>query len=305
MRDGRSCLPDRRVAIIGAGVVGTALGAALFRCGYSISGVADVKPDAAERAAERAGGTVFSSDPIEVSKDASCVLITTPDDAISHICEAIGAGGGFSDGDVVLHCSGALSSEALASARACGASVASMHPMGVFTDVETAGERLSQLSFGIEGDASAVEVAESIVASLGGHPFRVPREQKILAHIAACFVANYTVTLADIAVQLLRHVEMSGEEAMHVLLPLLRGAVRAVEKQGLPGALSGPIARGDVATVEQHVQAIRSDREIARLYALLGLRALPIAERKGTVKNETAQRLRDILTRSLQTGLTE
>ncbi|MFQ6092874.1 MAG: Rossmann-like and DUF2520 domain-containing protein, partial [bacterium] len=291
------------VAIIGAGVVGTALGVALSRCGYTISGVADIRAGAAQKAADRMGGVAHSTDGVKISMGANLILITTPDDAIAQTCGAIAAGGGFGVGDLVLHCSGGLSSEVLASAKKIGAAVASMHPIGVFADVETAGAQLSNLTYGLEGDAKALEEAEAIVRALGGRPIRVPKDRKVLIHIAACLTANYAVTLVDTAARLLRHLRMEREEAVRVLLPLFEGAISALQGEGLPQALTGPIARGDVATVERHVKAIRSDKELTRIYALLGLRTVPVAVEKGGLDKKSAQRLRDILKGCLEAGL--
>lgn len=283
-----------RLAIIGTGVVGTVLGLALKECGYTISGVADSNAEIAECVANRMGGVFSSTNITEVSKKATLILITTPDGAIAKTCQNIAFGGGFSRGDVVLHCSGALSSEILNSAHPCGACVASMHPMGVFADVETALKQLSELYFCLEGDTGAVEAAEMIVKDMGGKPLRIQKEKKIWAHIAACLSSNYVLTLTGMAVQLLHHLQMSREEAMRILLPLLKGSTRALEEKGLPEALTGPIARGDVSTIKQHAEALQSDKDVTRIYSLLGLKTLPIAQEKGTIKEDDLRNLKNI-----------
>ena len=289
-----------RLAIIGTGMVGTAFGVALKRCGYTLSGVADLKAEVAEKAARLMGGISSSTDALEISKKAALIFITTPDDAIAETCERIASGGGFGKGDVVFHCSGALSSDVLASARVHGAHVASLHPIGVFADVETAVRQLSELYFCLEGDADAVQTAEMIVKDVGGKPSRVGKEQKIYTHIAACLSSNYVVTLANMAVQLLHHLQMSREERLRILMPLFKGSIRALEEKGLPGALTGPIARGDTATIKQHVEALQFDRDLARIYSLLGLKTLPIALEKEAVEKEDSQTLKDELAKYFQ-----
>ena len=284
----------RRLAIVGAGIVGTALGVALSRRGYTVSGVADLREEVARRAAHRIGEVSYSHDVVGISKGADVIFITTCDDAIVPTCEAIAKGGGFAEGNVVIHCSGTLSSDALRSAGDCGASVASMHPVGVFADVETAVDQLPALSYSLEGDAEAVDEAETIVKTLGGNPLRVSKEEKIFIHIAACMTANYTVTLFDVALQMVRRLRFSKEEAVSLLLPLLKGAVEAVEKNGVPGALTGPLARGDIRTIQRHLEAIHSVEELAHLYSLLGMRTLPIALDGGRIDEGTASKLHKI-----------
>ncbi|UCE19007.1 MAG: DUF2520 domain-containing protein [Gemmatimonadota bacterium] len=290
---------ERRVAIIGTGVVGTAIGIALSRRGYAVSGVADRTIDVARRTARRLGQIHYGTDVIEVAKKADFIFITTADDAIVPTCETIAAGGGVMRGDIFIHCSGALSSDALGSARDCGAFVASMHPVGVFADVETAVDQLPTLSYSLEGDDEAVTEAEIIVKKLGGTPLRVSKEEKVYLHIAACLTANYTVTLFDVALQVVRRLRFSKDEAVSVLLPLLKGAVEALEKNGMPGALTGPLARGDIHTIRRHIEAIHSVEELVRLYSLLGIRTLSIAREGGKIDEKTASRLKDILNESL------
>ena len=299
-RNGTSGVHHRHIAIIGAGVVGTTLGVALSRYGYAVSGVADITAEAAKRAAKRIGTPACSTDAIEISRGANCILITTPDDAIVSTCEAIAEGGGFMQDDIVLHCSGALNSDALDAARECSAFVASMHPIGVFADVEDSVEQFSHLSFSLEGEAEAVDEAETMVRTLGGHPLRVTQEQKVLIHIAACLTANYAVTLTNISVQLLHRSNIPVEKAAGILLPLLYGAVRTIEKKGLPKALTGPIARGDMTTIQRHIETVRPDKELADIYALLGMSTLPVALEKGGIDERTARNLRAIFKDALK-----
>lgn len=286
---------DYRVAIIGVGVVGTVLGVVLNRCGYPIAGVADCSEGRARRAAQRIDGAASSTDVVEIAKSSTCIFITTPDDVIAETCAAIVGGGGISEGDVVFHCSGALSADVLDSARRCGAFGASMHPMGVFADVDVALDHLSDLFFCLEGDAEAVQLGERIVKDIGATPVRLPKELKTMTHIAACLVSNYMMTLADVALGLIRDLGLSKQERLKLLLPLVQGAVRALEEQGLPEALTGPIARGDVSTVKRHLEAIRSDTALTRLYALLGLRTIPVAREKGTVEERKLVTLEGIV----------
>lgn len=291
---------QRCIGIVGAGVVGTALGVALKRCGYSIAGVMDPSEQAAKTAAEQVGGVLWTTNASELARQSNCIFITTPDDAIAEVCEVLSREGGFSEGDLVLHCSGALTADALNSAREYGAFAGCMHPMGVFADVNVAVSHLSELFFCLEGDVEAVEAAELMVKDIGATPIRVPKELKILTHVAACLTSNYVVTLADLGVGVLEPLRMSDEERIQLVLPLFRGAIRALETQGLPEALTGPIARGDVSTVRRHIEALGSYPDFTRLYALLGLRTLSVAEKKGGADKKALRRMKAILSECLE-----
>ena len=123
--------------IIGCGTVGTCLADLLCRLGYPVAGLASRTRASAEKTAKIIGtGKVF--DKVEdAAKAGELVFVTTTDDAIGPVCQDISCKNGFSKNTVVLHCSGALSSDLLASARDCGAHVGSMHPLQSFAAAKT------------------------------------------------------------------------------------------------------------------------------------------------------------------------
>jgi len=289
----------RRLAIIGTGVLGTSLGIALARRGYVIAGVADRRTGAARQASDLLGGVPHSTDAAQMARQADLILITTSDDAIADVCKTITAGGGIGNGDIVLHCSGALGSDSLVSARAHGASVASMHPIGVFADVETAVAHFSGIFYSLEGESGAVAEAEKMIADLGGFPLRVTPQQKMRLHIAACMVANYTATLMDMAASVMVHLSLSRNEVVRILLPLLAGVVRSLEESGLPRALTGPISRGDIATLRGHLETIGQNAELVHLYASLGMRTLPLALEKGLLEESQSEMVKELFLKTL------
>ena len=168
------------VAIIGCGIVGSAMGKLLARAGYRITGVATRSLETAQRAAKAVGAKRFSDCPWDMSQGAQVVFITTPDDAIQSICEAIASHKGVATGAVVMHCSGALSSQVLSSARDCGAAVATLHPLQSFASVDQAERLVPGSFFAIEGDDEALPVVCQIVSDLGGVLMEITPEGKTL-----------------------------------------------------------------------------------------------------------------------------
>ena len=136
-----------KIGFIGAGTVGTALAVRLGEKGYPVTAVASRTRASAERLAGMVHNCEVYDSSQKVADVAELVFITTPDDHIEETCEAIAGEGGFSQRDLVLHCSGAMTADDLKAARKYGAFVASMHPMGVFADVDDAVNHLSELSF--------------------------------------------------------------------------------------------------------------------------------------------------------------
>ncbi|MDY6952473.1 MAG: Rossmann-like and DUF2520 domain-containing protein [Thermodesulfobacteriota bacterium] len=280
------------VAIIGCGIVGSAMGKLLARAGYRITGVATRSLETAQRAARAVGAERFSDSPWDMSQGAQVVFITTPDDAIQSTCEAISSHKGVATGAVVMHCSGALSSHVLSSARGCGAAVATLHPIQSFASVDQA-ERLVPGSFcGVEGDEEALPLVRQIVRDLGGVLMEIAPEGKTLYHAAAVAASNYLVALMHLALELNRAAGVAPELSFKALQPLIKGTLSNIDAKGIPEALTGPIARGDVDTVAAHVKAMEERAPaLLPLYRSLGLYTVGLAKEKGTLSKEGGERI--------------
>ncbi|MDQ7791910.1 MAG: DUF2520 domain-containing protein [Clostridia bacterium] len=291
-----------RVAIIGAGKVGSALGVALRNRGYRITGVASRSRASAERLAVRVEAHA-ASDPCAVVGEADVVFITTPDREIGPVAFDIAHRGGFHSGQVVAHTSGALTAEELAPAREYGAAVVSIHPLQSFADTETGVERFGGCYFAVEGDAAAIPVAEQVVADLGGVLLHLKGEDKALYHAAACVASNYLVALIHLATGLLERCGLDREHGLQALVPLLDGTLQNIKEMGATQALTGPVARGDVPTLQWHLEAFgRSDAIAGDLYRRLGLYALQVAREKASVGTTEAKAIEKLLEGVEQSG---
>ena len=298
-------------SVIGCGKVGKALAKQLSEVGYQAVGFSSRSIFSARQAAEIAGaGECCFENSWDAAKVADIVFITTPDDAIRASCRLIVENNGFSENTVVLHCSGALASTELSSIKTSktmpDVMIGSMHPLQSFAAVQTgpSGNPFANIIMAVEGDPLAVEEARVIAVDLGAKPFTIKTEGKILYHAAAVVASNYLVTLMDLAIKLMAASGVSESEAFEILKPLIKGTLNNIETTGIPDALTGPIARGDVGIVEKHVQAIRSmtDKkaaknfnEMAEYYSMNGLETIKVALAKGTLSEDAAKKLRQIL----------
>ncbi len=280
------------VAIVGCGTVGTAIGKLLKNIDYRISGVATSNLETARKAAGVTGSKLFSDCPWEVTQGADVVFITTPDDLIESTCMSISEHRGFDKNAVVIHCSGALSSDILSSARDCGAVVATLHPLQSFASVDQAVSLVPGSFCTIEGDSGALPIVREVVEDLGGILMEITAEKKTLYHAAAVAASNYLVTLIHLALELNEAAGLPSDTSFNALLPLIRGTLSNIGAKGIPGSLTGPIARGDVATVSAHLKAIEEDApELLMLYRCLGLYTVDLAKAKGTLDKEAADKI--------------
>lgn len=232
-------MTDLSFSIVGAGRVGVCLGVLLQRAGYKLAGCT-VRSAESERRALRWLDCPIHHYPEGAKADA--VMIAVPDGAVSDVCESIGTG------EFVMHTAGALGVEVLEPAAKRGARVLAFHVLQSIPDVETGIERVPGSWFGITCEDDLRPWAEKLATNLGGKPLWVPEDQRVVYHAAAVIASNYLVTIAGLA-----------EEAFGQLepyLPLMRGTIDNLERLGPRRALTGPIVRGDVETIERHLEAL-------------------------------------------------
>lgn len=301
-----------RVGIIGAGAVGSALLVALGARGDA-AGLAPVaitsrRLASAQAAARRVVGVVALADADALAARCDLIFIATRDDAIQAVAEAVA----WRAGQGVVHLSGALGLAPLAAAAARGAQIAALHPLMTFP--REAGEadaaqllaRFAGTNWALQcDDATLARRLTAFVVALAGQVIRLTEEDRAPYHLSGVLVSNYLVTLADAAARLWAGWGVERDEALRALLPLLRATVANLETVGLPAALTGPIARGDVGAVRIHEAWLRAhtgeamDAEdgeaLCAAYDALARLTLPLAREKGGLSEEAAAEIRHAL----------
>lgn len=280
-----------KIAIIGAGKVGSALAILLSERGYTVSGVASKSLASAAKLASRVKAPAFEK-PQEAAQKADIVFITTPDREIENVSRHISERGGVAPGRIVAHTSGAHSSGFLAGVREKGGLAVSIHPLQSFADVEAAMGNLPGSYFALEGDREAMPPAEQLVSDLKGKSFYIEAGDKALYHAAACIASNYLVSLIHLSTGLYEKFGLSRKEAYMALLPLIQGTISNIEKVGPVEALTGPVARGDSSTIEGHLPALAGvGGEEEALYRTLGSYTVRVALEKGSIDSDQAENL--------------
>jgi predicted short-subunit dehydrogenase-like oxidoreductase (DUF2520 family) len=227
------------------------------------------------RAAELAGIEVrlASADrAAETAEGAGAALLCVPDEAITDVCARIAP----STPTLVGHVSGASGLDALSPALDRGAAIFSLHPLQTFADETTPVEGTPAAIAG--SDDRALSFARSLGEALGLRPFEVPEKSRAAYHAAAAISSNLLVALEESAAELVERLGI--EDARELLAPLvLRTAANWAERG--PDALTGPIARGDRATVERHRAALAETApELLAMYDALAERAEAVASQK-------------------------
>lgn len=285
-----------KVSIIGAGVVGTALGYLLKQNGYTIAGIASRTMNSAEKAREFIGQGVTSTDLAATAGKADIVFITTSDRSVKAACDKTASKQGFNKGAVVFHTCGAFSSKVLKSAKRNGAYIASFHPLQSLASVKEAIKRLSGSYFFIEGDEKALTVARDIIRALKGKEITLEINKKKLYHAGACAASNFLVAIVGFGIELFELAGINRKDSLKALMPLIKGTVENIGKLGVPAALTGPISRGDSGTIRDHLKEIsKSGKDLRELYCELGRYTVGLGKAKGTLKDNDAKKIISIL----------
>jgi predicted short-subunit dehydrogenase-like oxidoreductase (DUF2520 family) len=212
---------------------------------------------------------------------ADLIVLAVRDGQLEPLAKSLAAAAVVGRRTAVVHCAGALGPEPLGALRGMSAGVAQMHPMISFASPGSV-PSLARGQVNIDGDPSAVRMGRRVAKLLGMTPRTIAGLDKVAYHAAAGLVANGAAALAAAGVRLLEGAGVDRATAAKMLGPLLRSVADNVEELGLPGALTGPVRRGDAAAVGRHLEVIRTRAlELAPLYLELVRAQLPMARAIG------------------------
>ncbi|HJX89878.1 MAG TPA: Rossmann-like and DUF2520 domain-containing protein [Pyrinomonadaceae bacterium] len=285
------------VVIIGPGRLGTALATGLSQRGYHIQTLIGRRASSLKKAAAVLDVPVqlLAAKDTDKFTVTDLVIVATPDDEIPTVVNGLLR---HKAASTVLHTSGALSSVVLSPLAAQGWAVGSIHPLVSVSDPVVGARSFKGAFWCVEGGRQALRISRRLVRDLGGHSFSIKSAAKPLYHAAAVMTSGNIVALFDVAIDMLVKCGLKRSEARRVLLPLLESTITNLTIKVPAKAMTGTFARGDLATVERHLDALsQKDFADARsLYRLLGQRALALAADNG-LDRDVVRRIRARLER--------
>jgi predicted short-subunit dehydrogenase-like oxidoreductase (DUF2520 family) len=284
------------VGIVGAGRVGAVLGAALRRAGHEVIAVSAVSDLSRLRAEALLPGVPVLPVP-QVAVDADLVLLAVPDDVLAGLVSSLCAEGAIHTGQFVAHPSGRYGINVLQPAANTGAIPLALHPVMTFTGTSVDLARLEDCPFGVTTLEQVRPVAEALVVEMGGEPVWVPEDSRALYHAAVSFGANYLMAVVRESIDLLTRAGMENPEQL--MAPLLTASLDNALRHG-DSALTGPVARGDAATVGEHLRQLQvASPEAAAAYQALARLTADRAMSAGLLAPADAERLLDVLAGTL------
>lgn len=270
------------IAIVGAGNLGSALAISLRAAGSTIDKIVARAGKSSQRRGQALARKVGAHAAVAGKSQLSgnVVWLCVPDREIGRCARDLAHCASW-QGKVVLHSSGALSSDELDTLRKRGAKVASAHPLMTFVAGVT--PPLAGVGFAVEGDRLAVRVVRRLITAMGGRVFPIRKRDKALYHAWGTFVSPLLTALLAMSERVAEAARVKRAQARTRALPIVRQTVENYASQGAARGFSGPIVRGDAATVKRHMQVLKGipgAEEVYRALAHAALRTLPAKNRK-------------------------
>jgi predicted short-subunit dehydrogenase-like oxidoreductase (DUF2520 family) len=267
-----------RVGVVGVGRVGSVLGAALARAGHEVVAASGVSTESLRRAERMLPGVPIMA-PDDTVAAADFVLLAVPDDVLRPLVSGLADTDTWRPGQLVAHTSGAQGIGVLDPAAARGVLALALHPVMTFTGRAEDLDRLEGAAFGVTALDELRPVAESLVVEMGGEPVWVPERARPLYHASLTIASNHLVTLVNDSLALLDGAGVA--EPARLVAPLLSASLDNVLRLG-DAALTGPVSRGDVATVSTHVRTLAHDApDVLPSYLALARRTAERAQAAG------------------------
>ena len=317
----------KNICIVGAGRVGITVGYLLANKnlpGLTVRSITSKSLESLNTAKKILGARskkiLYSQDNAEGARSCNVILICTPDDAIEEACEQIAAiifSGNNLEEDlkesknickndkkiIFIHFSGSKSLNVLKSAEKAGALTASIHPLKSFASIKNAIKTLSGTVFGLtSSDDFSKKIASYIIKALGGSIIEVEDSKKPLYHAAACVASNYLVSLINYAVKIHEGIGIDADVSLKGLMGLIEGTIDNIKNLGTKKSLTGPIARGDVGTIEEHLENFYKYlvKEDACLYKAMGVETSRLAFENKWITKEVMVKFEELFKKSLK-----
>lgn len=293
-----------RFGIVGAGRLGATLAVSFRRAGADLVGFVCATLAGSARA-EAVLGTPATPD-VEtlLAAGPDLVILAVPDDRLPAVARQVAAllaaearSGRGARRVAVMHTSGATSLQVLDGCAAAGATVLAFHPLQTFADPLTGPERLAASAVAITTQTEAGRLlGRRLALAVGARPFALADHERVLYHAAACLASNYLVTLVDVAADLFHRAGLPPDAGLDAFMPLVQGTVDNLLAGGDAAlALTGPLSRGDVATIQAHIDALHGLPEVRALYCALGLRTLDVVRRQHRLDDHVLAQLEHVL----------
>lgn len=270
-----------KIGFIGAGKVGFSLGKYFGLHGAVIGGYYSKNPLSARKAANFTSSRQYDSVD-QILSDNDVLFLTVPDGEIQSVWSSLKILPCVKN-KIICHCSGALSSYIFSDAEELSVFSFSVHPIFAFYSKTESYKQLSTAIFTVEGCPQKIDELVSLISGMGNDVRVISGQAKTKYHAAAVMASNQMTALIHSAVGLLCECGFSPQQSLAALIPLMSGNLSNIADVGTVQALTGPIERNDLQTVQAHLDCLENGQRA--LYQNLSQVLVEIARQKHPDRN--------------------
>jgi len=297
------------VAIIGAGRISYSLASALSKSGYNIVSVISKNINSAKSLANKFRLNHCSDNLNNISKSARIFFLSVPDGQITAVASELSKLNLNFKQSLFIHLSGAENLSVLKNLKRKEAKVASIHPMQTFPSKKIVS--LKGVHAALETvDNSAYKLLLKISKNLQLIPFRIDSKSKSYYHLAGVYASNFLAGNLYSANQLLSLNKIESDKHFDILRSTIYSTLKNIEQAGPANALSGPVERGDIQTIKNHISALKkmvkksSSNYFSTLlknYLLQSLNLIDLVEEKQGHLANSHTKIKELLVQELST----
>ena len=284
-----------QITIIGAGKISYSLTSALIKSGYNVSSVISRRKSSAEKLAKKIK-IPFSSEKLNfLTNENKIFFLTVPDNQIEKVARSLSKFNLDFKNSLFIHVSGALDITELKSLKKKKANVASFHIMQTFPSTKVVD--ISGCTVAIEAEEKVVnDFLNKLALDLKLKPFLLKSKNKIYYHLAGVFASNFLLGNLFSSQKMFHLTKAEGIDFFSVINSTVNSTLNNIKSAGPAKALSGPVERGDLETVEKHLKALKKkDKQLYKSYIIQSLTLLEVVKEKNGNLNEGQKRIKSLL----------
>lgn len=229
-------------------------------------------------------------------------MLTCPDDQLQCVGEALLSSGALQSDNILFHCSGATSSTIFTKAEEMDVKVASLHPVHSFANPKSSLQSFAGTACAIEGDTAATLGLSRLFEKIGANLFPIDSDKKSLYHASTVMACNNLVSLLELSKLMLNQSGVESKNPHNPLQALVQQTLNNYFDTDAQSALTGPISRGDVNTIETHLTALDgAPTAWQQVYAGLGSIAVDISATQGKASSEDLEKISELLKAATKT----
>ncbi len=294
-----------KIAIIGAGRIAYSLTSALLKEGYIVDTIISRKINSAKALAGKFGVKKYFDDKNLISKSVNVFFITVPDSEIKKTAVQLSKLK-FSTA-FFIHFSGAEDISVLNPLKVKGGKTGSLHLMQTFPSKKIV--NIKNVNSAIEtNDDSMYKFLLQLCSDLQLIPFRIDSKDKTYYHLAGVFASNFLAGNLLNAQKLLSLNNIDEQKYFKILSSTIQSTLQNIKTVGPAKALSGPVERGDIKTIQKHIYSLKRKSKksnssyfsmLLNNYIVQSLNLINLVEEKHGELNQSHQDIKKLLVREL------